>query len=73
MDYLKDHKTRAVTIKELSEHFGVNSPNITRKVRKLAEFGLLKLTIDGKKFKIYWRKKNEQYEIRPTRDKTSGK
>lgn len=74
--YLKDHKTRAVTIRELSEHFGVNRMNISRKVRKLAEFGILELRIDGtpdqhyrngKKFKIYWRNKNGRTEIRPTR------
>ena len=66
--YLNNHKTRAVTIKELVLHFGVNQPNINRQVRVLAKVGYLRLEIDGKKFKIYWREiENERTEIRPTR------
>ena len=40
------------TIRELSVHFGVNRNNITRKVRKLNEFNLLEVKVDGRTFLI---------------------
>ena len=57
--WLKKEK-RAVTMRELVEHFGVRQQNLARKVRKLNEQGYLQVVIDGRRRLIKYKRKTIQ-------------